>query len=190
MDMCSTQSPPLAASLVCVRSIQDKRYVESIEQFGSALTRLARAYESDADRRSDLLQEVHVALWKSFAVFDERCSLRTWVYRVAHIIGIKHVTASRRLRLNEMYSIEEVPEIEDEQSGAVVADQQDSLRRLMELVEKLKPFDRQVILLYLEDLSAEEIGEVVGLSARNIATKVHRIKKLLTTMFHAGLGHE
>lgn len=187
MDTCSTPSPGLAASLAGVRSIQDKRYVESTEQFGFALVRLARAYESDIDRRRDLLQEIHVALWKSFAVFDERCSLRTWVYRVSHITAMKHITASRRLRLNEMYSIEEVPEIEDEQSGAASADQQDSLRRLIELVGKLKPLDRQVVLLYLEDLSAEEIGEVVGLSARNIATKIHRIKKLLTTMFHAGV---
>jgi len=161
--------------------------VESIEQFGSALIRLARGYESDADRRRDLLQEIHVALWKSFAAFDERCSLRTWVYRVSHITAMKHITASRRLRLNAMYSIEEVPEIEDERSSAALADSQDSLRRLMELIEKLKPLDRQVVLLYLEDLSAEEIGEVVGLSARNVATKIHRIKKLLTTLFHSGV---
>lgn len=184
--MCSTQSPTLIDPLAGVRSLQDSRYVASIEQFGPALSRLARAYEADADRRRDLLQEIHVALWKSFAVFDERCSLRTWVYRIAHIIGIKHVTASRRLRLDAMHSIEEVADIEDEQSGATVADRQDSLRRLFNLVERLKPFDRQVILLYLEDLSAEQIGEVVGLSARNIATKIHRIKKLLATMFHAG----
>jgi DNA-directed RNA polymerase specialized sigma24 family protein len=30
------------------------------------------------------LQEIRIALWRSFANFDGRCSLRTWVYRVAH----------------------------------------------------------------------------------------------------------
>jgi RNA polymerase sigma-70 factor (ECF subfamily) len=38
------------------------------------------------DRR-DLLQEIHLALWRSFATFDDRCSLRTWVYRVAHNVA-------------------------------------------------------------------------------------------------------
>ena len=53
-------------------------------QYGSALERLARGYEGDPDRRRDLLQEIHIVLWRSFDRFDGRCSLRTWVYRVAH----------------------------------------------------------------------------------------------------------
>ena len=63
---------------------QERRYAEAVETFGSALERLARAYERDSDRRRDLLQEIHVSLWRSLARFDGRCSLRTWVYRVAH----------------------------------------------------------------------------------------------------------
>ena len=61
-----------------------ERYEEAIVMYGAALERLARAYEADADRRLDLLQEVHIALWRSRAGFDERCSLRTWGYRAAH----------------------------------------------------------------------------------------------------------
>jgi RNA polymerase sigma-70 factor (ECF subfamily) len=52
------------------------------------------------------------------------------------------------------------------------------------MVERLKPIDRQIILLYLEDVSAEGISEIVGLSPVNVAVKIHRIKKLLTMMFH------
>jgi N-acetylneuraminic acid mutarotase len=38
-------------------------------------------------RCRDLLQEIHFQLWRSFAHFDHRCSLRTWVYRVAHNVA-------------------------------------------------------------------------------------------------------
>src|SRR6185295_726408 len=65
-------------------SEQERRYLEAAAAFGPALERLAWAYERDADKRADLLQEIHVALWRSLARFDGRCSLRTWVYRVAH----------------------------------------------------------------------------------------------------------
>jgi RNA polymerase sigma-70 factor (ECF subfamily) len=41
------------------------------------------------------------------------------------------------------------------------------------------------MLLYLEDMDAASIGEVTGLSARNVATKLHRIKKLLTAQMNA-----
>ena len=40
------------------------------------------------------------------------------------------------------------------------------------------------MLLYLEDLDAASIGDVTGLSARNVATKVHRIKKLLAAQMN------
>ena len=42
------------------------------------------------------------------------------------------------------------------------------------------------MLLYLEDLDALEIAEVTGLSAVNVATKVHRIKKVLAARFFEG----
>ncbi len=94
--------------------------------------------------------------------------------------------ANRRVRLQEMHTLHEVPEPEDPQDGSNAADQDDSLQHLLRLIERLKPLDRQVILLYLEDFSAAAIGEVVGLLPDNIAIKIHRIKKLLTAMFHGG----
>ena len=62
---------------------QDELYNNAVEAYGPALVRLARAWEADSDARQDLLQEMHLALWRSFRVFDARCGLRTWVYRVS-----------------------------------------------------------------------------------------------------------
>jgi RNA polymerase sigma-70 factor (ECF subfamily) len=59
-------------------------YERAVADYGNALKRLTRAYEADADRRRDLLQEIHMALWESLARFDGRSALGTWVYRVAH----------------------------------------------------------------------------------------------------------
>jgi RNA polymerase sigma-70 factor, ECF subfamily len=70
---------------------QDEQYEAASAQYGEALKRLAQAYEADANKRLDLLQEIHIALWRSFAKFQERCSLRTWVYRVAHNAAASHV---------------------------------------------------------------------------------------------------
>ena len=49
---------------------RDRLYEEAIAAFGEALTRLARAYEVDPGRREDLLQEIHIALWRSLAAFN------------------------------------------------------------------------------------------------------------------------
>ncbi len=71
----------------------------------------------------------------------------------------------------------------------VEADRQRALERIFTLIQALSPLDRQVILLYLEDLDAAAIGEVTGLSPGNVATKVHRIKRILAERFHEGAGH-
>jgi RNA polymerase sigma-70 factor (ECF subfamily) len=76
---------------------RERLYGHAAETLGAALGRLARAYERDADQRRDLLQEIHVALWRSLSRFDGRCSLRTWVYRVAHNTAISK-TVRRRPR--------------------------------------------------------------------------------------------
>ena len=69
-------------------------------------------------------------------------------------------------------------------------DDRQGMERLLGLIRRLRPLDRQVILLYLEDIDARAIGEIVGLSATNVATKIHRVKKVLAQQFREGVGDE
>jgi len=87
---------------------QDERYRQAAAAFGPALERLARAYEADTELRRDLLQEIHTALWRSFAGFAQDCSVRTWVYRVAHNVGASHVLRSRRANSAALASLDEL----------------------------------------------------------------------------------
>jgi RNA polymerase sigma-70 factor (ECF subfamily) len=163
---------------------QDELYLCAVREFGPALARLARAYESDASQRLDLLQEIHFAIWRSLAGFAEQCSLRTWVYRVAHNVGISK--AARR-RKNGLASLEELAEAPaDGASPEDDAHLAQALDRLNRLIRALKPPDDQVMLLYLEDMDAQTIGEITGLSARAVATRIHRVKMLLARHFRQG----
>ena len=163
---------------------QDDLYLAASNEFGRALERLARAYEADADKRRDLLQEIHLQVWRSFAGFDQRCSLRTWVYRVAHHTAASHVVRERRVysKLVTLEELESAPENRQEST----ADRNVVLQRLSAMVQRLKPLDRQIIVSYLEGLDAASIGEITGLSAANVAMKIHRIKDLLARRFQEG----
>jgi RNA polymerase sigma-70 factor, ECF subfamily len=163
-------------------------YEQTAAAYGAALERLARAYEPDADRRRDLLQEIHLALWRSFAGFDGRCSLRTWVYRIAHNTATSQVLR-RKASAPTLVGLDEVEAQADEDAHAIV-DERHAMDRLLRLIHRLRPVDRQIILLYLEGLDAASIGEITGVSARNVATKVHRIKSILKRRFHAAGGDD
>lgn len=157
-------------------------YREAADGYGAALDRLASAYEANPEERRDLLQDIHLGLWRSFSAFDGRCSLRTWLYRVAHNIATSHVIRQKRKNsgLVTLEAIEAMPDVQDHY------DQRANLERLMALIHQLKPLDRQMTLLYLEGMDAASIGEVMGVSAGSVATKIHRIKNILARRFHGG----
>jgi RNA polymerase sigma-70 factor (ECF subfamily) len=157
---------------------------------GPAMDRLARAYEANAERRRDLLQEIHVALWRSLESFDERCSLTTWIYRVAHNVATSHAVRDRKANARKLITLDELETQPSSDDTEATVEHRKALERLLELVQSLGPVDRQVILLYLEGLDAAAIGEITGLSAGNVATKVHRIKNVLAKRFHGGQRHE
>ena len=167
---------------------QDELYRDAADKYGSALERLARAYEADPEKRRDLIQEIHFQLWRSFQRFDARCSLRTWVYRVAHHVAASHILRERRT-FSRLVSLEELETLPDKHQGQRAADQRMNLERLSVLIQQLKPLDRQVIISYLEDMDAASTGEITGLSPGNVAMRIHRIKNILARRFHEGGSH-
>jgi RNA polymerase sigma-70 factor, ECF subfamily len=165
----------------------DDLYKEASALCGPALRRLARGYEANPETRRDLLQEIHVELWRSLRLFDGRCSLRTWVYRVAHNVAASHILRSRRASagLVDLEALETEPGFD----GEAQANRQYLVSRLLDRIYRLKPLDRQIILLYLEGEQAASIAEVTGLSATNVATRIHRIKRLLSRPSGAGVDY-
>jgi RNA polymerase sigma-70 factor (ECF subfamily) len=170
------------------RPTQDELYASAAAEFGAALGRLARAYERNADRQRDLLQDIHFALWRSFETFEGRASLRTWTYRVAHNTAASHVLRDKRARTAQWVDLEHAADAADPASTTDSHETTDTLARLMALVHQLKPPDRQVMLLYLDGLDAKETAEITGLSPGAVATKIHRIKAVLARRFNAPEG--
>jgi len=170
------------------KASQDERYEQAAREFGPALARLAHAYEVDPELRRDLSQEIHLALWRSFGKFDGRCSLRTWVYRVAHNVATSYVIReSKSKRIAPAFlTLEDIEARAGSGDVEMSADRNQARARLFALIQSLDPTDRQVILGYLEGLDAESIAEISGFSAANVWSKVHRIKSLLVRRFHAG----
>jgi RNA polymerase sigma-70 factor (ECF subfamily) len=88
-------------------SKQRELYQTAVREFGRALDRLAAGYEADSEKRHDLRQDIHLELWKSLEVFDARCTLKTWTFRVAHNAAVSYVNRERR-RNARFVSLEEI----------------------------------------------------------------------------------
>jgi RNA polymerase sigma-70 factor (ECF subfamily) len=165
---------------------QDRLYEQVASEFAAPLARLARAHEADAHQQQDLLQEMHIALWRSLAAFGERCSLRTWVYRVAHNVAATHVLRNRRRQAHRLTTLDEIDLAGATRDVDAELDAGRALQKIHALIQALKPLDRQVIILHLEGLPSDEIADIVGISPANTHTKLTRIRQLLTA--RAGEG--
>lgn len=167
----------------------DGRYALAVEHLGGALARLAAGYEASPAERQDLLQDIHLQLWRSLARFDGRCSLRTWAYRVAHNVAADHVARARRQRATVRLSETDGTDIKEhvESHENIVSDRL-AMERVYELLHAMAPLDRQVMLLYLEEESAATIAEVSGLSSGAVATRIHRLKRHLADMLGMEVG--
>jgi RNA polymerase sigma-70 factor, ECF subfamily len=104
-------------SILTGQESQDDMYRDAVDQFGSSLERLASAYEADPEKRRDLSQNIHFQLWRSFGRYDARCSLRTWIYRVAHHVAASHVMRERRI-FSTLLGLEELERLPIRQKGS------------------------------------------------------------------------
>lgn len=164
-------------------SSQDQLYRQALAAHGAELARCCAGYERDAALRQELQQELHLALWQSLKGFRGDCSLRTWVYRVAHNVGARHV--QQHAGKGQMLALDEIEHLPDERLDPGHTERRLDLQRVMALVHRLAPLDRELMLLYLEGLDAASIADITGLSARNVATKIHRLKALLARQLAA-----
>jgi RNA polymerase sigma-70 factor (ECF subfamily) len=83
-------------------------------------------------------------------------------------------------------SIEDLEALPEDSDAERLHDEAAVVERLGALIRQLKPIDRDVILLYLEEMDAASISEVLGISPDNVAQKIHRTKKLLNRRFLSG----
>ena len=113
----------------------------------------------------------------SFAESKES-SGSTWIYRVTLNTCVSFSRKARRkdeISMNELYAeLYDTSSIEDIERYRIMYD----------LVGKLKPVDRSVMLMWLEGKTYEEISAVVGLSRDGVASRLKRARDRLSEIYH------
>jgi RNA polymerase sigma-70 factor (ECF subfamily) len=165
---------------------RDDEYARVLEEHGRAIRRLAITYERDPVRREDLEQDIWIAIWQALPAFRGDCSLRTFVFRIAHNRAVSHIQSHRRHSSETLGSDRAIfdPRVSPEDS-AVLTERHD---RLHAAVQQLPLAMRQVVVLMLEGLTHREIREVVGISEANVAVRLTRAKTALRALLGAREG--
>ena len=152
----------------------ERQFAQTVAEHKSTIYTVCYMFSKDADEVDDLFQEVLVNLWKGFENFEHRSDIKTWIYRVALNTCISLDRKKRRSKTVRLTMDINLFEDHDEDTRQV-----DMLHKR---ISKLQPFDRAIVLLWLENLSYEEIGQIVGITAKNVSVRLFRIREQLKNM--------
>lgn len=207
--------PPLArwAALAPPDALEQRLIDRLIARDERAFNELVRAYErrvfalvlrmiGDRAEAEDLAQEVFVQVFKAIGTFRGDAKLSTWIYRIAVNLcknRAKYLRVRHTGEQEELEAVaERVPLGEAKRANVGQVERPDEMiagKQVEQIVQRailqIEPDFRECLVLRdVEELSYEEIGEIAGLPAGTVKSRIHRARAMLREIVERELGEK
>jgi RNA polymerase sigma-70 factor (ECF subfamily) len=150
----------------------EKEFAQLVREQKSTIYTVCYMFSNDEEEVNDLFQEALVNLWKGYESFRHESKVNTWVYRVTLNSSLSAERKKKR-RIQAVPLTMDVNFYEDSDADAR------QVRQLHERIQKLGMVDRAIVLMWLENMSYDEIAAVMGITPKNVGVKLFRIKQQL-----------
>lgn len=153
---------------------KEQEFEQLVRTHKATIYAVCYLFSKDQDEVADLFQECLMNLWKSWAGYEGRSDVKTWIYRVSLNVCVS-LDRKRKRHSTVPLTMDINPYEEDNQNSQ-------QMERLRQRINQLPPYDRAIVLLWLENMSYEEIGAIVGITAKNVSVRLVHIKEQLKKM--------
>ena len=154
--------------------MKEKEFEKIVKEHKNTIYTVCFMFSKDADEVNDLFQETLINLWQGFNSFKGESSIRTWIWRISLNTCISSERKKSKLHTVPLSMDINLYEDTDEDSRQI--------QMLYSRINSLKPFDRAIILLWLDNLPYDEIAAIVGITVKNVSMRLIRIKEELKQM--------
>jgi len=154
---------------------QEELFARLVREHKSTIYTVCYMFSHDEEEVNDLFQETLINMWKGIDSFREESKISTWIYRVA----LNTCLLQERKKKKEVKKVPlamNVNFFEDNDADST------QVRMLHQRIGKLGLVDRAIVMMWLEGMSYDEIGAVMGISAQNVGVKLFRIKEQLKSL--------
>jgi len=151
-----------------------EEFLEILKNYQGILHKVNLIYFRNKTDREDNFQEIVYQLWKSFPALQNRSSLGSWIYAVSINTSIMKLRNVSRIEFRE-----ELPDSIDTIDVMEELSMNEQFNLLLQAIYRLNEIDKSIMLLYLEEKSYADIGEILGLSPSNVGVRISRAKELL-----------
>jgi RNA polymerase sigma-70 factor (ECF subfamily) len=153
----------------------EREFESMIREHKGTIYTVCYMFSNDPDEVADLFQETLINLWRGSGTFRGDSAQGSWIWKVALNTCISSDRKKKRGPQTSPLSMD-IDLFEDQDADTR------QIGLLRSRIGKLGPFDRAIVLLWLENLSYEEIGQIVGISPKNVSVRLVRIKEQLKKM--------
>ena len=150
-------------------------FTQLVREHKSTIYTVCYMFSKDEEEVNDLFQETLINMWKGIDSFREESKISTWIYRVALNTCLLQERKKKR-QVPKVPLTMDVNFFEDDSANAT------QVRQLHQRIGKLGLVDRALVMMWLEGMSYDEIGAVMGISAQNVGVKLFRIKEMLKNL--------
>jgi RNA polymerase sigma-70 factor, ECF subfamily len=150
-----------------------KVFLELLNQHQNIIHKICNVYMPNVWEREDLFQEITIQAWKSYNSFKGQSKFSTWLYRVALNTAITYYRKEQKKV--QTTATDALADFAIESSSVV----EEQVAAMYKAIAHLEKIDKALVMLYLEDYSYIEIGEMLGITPNNVAVKMSRIKNKL-----------
>lgn len=148
----------------------EKEFISLLNAHQKIIYKVCNLYMDKHADREDLFQEITLQAWKAYANFRGDAKFSTWLYRIALNTAITFFRKEKRAP--SIYSTDVLPEQNEEAYDPI----EEKVKAMYAAIGNLSKIDKAIVMLYLEDYSYIEIGDMMGITANNVAVKMNRIK--------------
>lgn len=125
----------------------------------------------------EITQETFLAAWQGLPAFRGEARFTTWLYRIAYNCSLKQLDARKR---DQALQVALQSEQEDEELQSTQLTRLDHQELVQEQLSQLPPKYRIVLILrHLQDMTYEEMAEVLTMPIGTIKTHLFRARNLL-----------
>ena len=157
-----------------IDKISETEFEKLIYDNQGLIIKVCNIYGNNRHDKDDLFQDITINLWKGLDSFKGDSKLSTWIYKVSLNTAISRF---RRKKFNTV-DIDQIHDLKTDPPDHE-NEQEFQIKALYKAISKLKPVEKAIILLYLEEKSYDEIAGIIGISTKNVSVKLVRIKKKL-----------
>lgn len=155
--------------------MNEQEFANIVREHKSTIYTVCYMFSKNQNEVDDLFQEVLLNLWRGIEHFKGESKLATWIYRISLNTCI---SADRKKKKHATETLSQQADI----YAATDEVETRQIQMLHKRVHRLRPFDRAIVLLWLEGLPYDEIGAITGISAKNVSVRLVRIREELKQM--------